>query len=94
MPPELSRMERSSYTRIIIMTPTTRSMTDLVHEKQPVKGSKTPLNLDEALQEQRGAELVGWSEMYRTCLRDKRLAYPPPPLDCASADEFIVYAVL
>ena len=46
---------------------------------------------DEALEEQPGAELVGWGQMYRTCLRDKRLAYPPPPTDCASADAFMRY---
>ena len=44
---------------------------------------------DQVLENQPGAELIGWGQMYRTCLRDKRRAYPPPPEDCGSADEFM-----
>ena len=44
---------------------------------------------DQVLENQPGAELIGWGQMYRTCLRDKRRSYPPPPEDCVSADEFM-----
>ena len=44
---------------------------------------------DEALRHESGAELVGWGNLYRTCLRDRRNTYPPPPSDCEAADEFM-----
>ena len=44
---------------------------------------------DDALREHPGAELIAWGEVYRTCLRDRRETYPPPPENCESADNFM-----
>ena len=43
---------------------------------------------DDAMRDEPGGELVAWGAMYRTCLREKRLSYPPPPEDCEAADRY------
>ena len=61
----------------------------IARESVATSSQPTRQAFDDALREHPGAELVAWGEVYRTCLRDRRGTYPPPPENCASADQFM-----
>ena len=61
----------------------------VVRETVATSSQPSRAAFDEAMRDHPGAELVAWGEIYRTCLRDRRETYPPPPEDCAQADKFM-----